>query len=127
MLKWAIFYADGNVVTSEESAPADVPGFGVQAIAQPDRTAGTGNVGYRVERAWEWYYWRDDEKRWRGASNDRSILDLIRRRAPIAGVSSGEQLPDDRFAIILAAAEKWAEEQRLPIKSGSHSDETTTV
>lgn len=117
---WCIFYADGSTVTSEDCAPQDVPGFGVQAIAQPDPTNGTGNVGYVVLSGHEWYYWHTEAQEWLMAENDRSLLDLKRLRRPIVGESSGERIPRARYERILALAGEWAETQELPRKSGHH-------
>lgn len=116
--KWCIWYADGSTITSNDCAPQEVPGFGVQAIAQPDRRLGVGNVGYTVLAGTDWYYWHIEAGEWLTAENDRSLLDLRRLRRPITAESSGERIPRARYDAILAEAAAWAEAQGLPPKSG---------
>lgn len=101
-------------------APASsfIPGFGIEAVAQLDLTPGTGNVGYTVPAGHEWYYWHVQAGEWLGAENDRSMLDLLRLRRPIVGVSSGERIPTERYQAILAKARDWAQAKVLPRKSG---------
>lgn len=115
---WQIWYSDGSVVSSEDCAPADVPGFSVEAIAQPDHTLGTGNVGYTVLAGFEWYYWHTEALEWLAAENDRSLLDLLRLRRPVVGIASGERIPRARYDAILAEARAWAQDKVLPRKSG---------
>jgi hypothetical protein len=112
-VKWRIWYADGRSVSSDDCAPSDAPGYGVQAIAQPDRTPGTGNVGHVVLSGHDWYYWRTDSEEWAGCDGN-SIFDLILHREPITGVCQGRRIPTERYNEIL----HLAAEMGLPRKSG---------
>lgn len=123
MPAWAVWYATGPPITDADCFPESIPGWGVQAIAQPDRTIGTGNVGWVLLYGHEWYYWRDDVEMWFIAENDRSMFDVIRAREPVSGVSSGMRLPPHRYEEILERARAWAETAGLPHKSGFRCDE----
>ncbi len=120
---WCLWYADGSTVDSTNCDPVCVPGYGVQVIGQPDRTPGSGNVGYTTLRGYDWFYWRLDSQEWLGCMGDASIWDLILHREPIVGVCQGRRLPDTRFAVIRAAAEEWARQMNLPAKSAFRPDE----
>lgn len=115
---WMLWYADGSTVSSEDCAPADVPGYGVEVIAQPDRTPGTGNVGYLVLAGYDWYYWRTDSKEWAGAAGDTSIWDLILHREPIVGICQGRRVQPELYQGFLDEAQAWADAAGLPRKSG---------
>ncbi len=110
---WRIWYSDGTTVSSEDCAPAAVPGYGVQAIAQADQTPGTGNVGHLVLAGHDWYYWRTDSEEWAGG-DQAGLFDLILHREPIVGICQGRRIPIVRYNQIL----KEASEVGLPAKSG---------
>jgi hypothetical protein len=115
---WRIWYSDGTTVSGQGAPPDDVPGYGVEAIAQPDPTPGVGNVGYRRLGGFDWYYWRVDDQEWAGAMGDASIWDLILHREPIACVCQGRRISDVRYKAILDEAAEWARQMGLPAKSG---------
>lgn len=114
---WRLWYADGSTVSSEQCAPQDVPGYAVEALAQPDPTPGTGNVGYLVMAGYDWYFWRLDTEEWAGVAGDASMWDLILHREPITGICAGRIMPRARYEDILVQAQAWAKEQGLPRKS----------
>jgi hypothetical protein len=120
---WRIWYADGSTVDSTQSAPAGVPGHGLEVIVQPDSTPGIGNVGYVRLAGFDWYYWRSDDEEWGGAMGDPAIFDLILHREPIVGICQGRRISRARFEAIKAEAANWAEAQGLPVKSARRPDE----
>ena len=114
---WRVYYANGSTVDSTQCAPADVPGYGAEVIAQPDPTPGVGNVGYVVLAGYDWYYWRTDDEEWAGAAGDSSIWDLILHREPIIGICQGRRMSRERYHRLLHEAAEWAKAQGLPVKS----------
>jgi len=114
---WRIWYADGSTYSGEGLPPDDVPGYGVEAFAQPDPTPGVGNVGYLLLAGYDWYYWRTDDKEWAGATGDTSIWDLILHREPIVCICQGRRMSRARYHRLLDEAAKWAKTQGLPVKS----------
>lgn len=123
MMAWRLWYSDGSAVGSESRAPEEVPGFGLIAIAQPDRTPGTGNVGYLVVAGYDWYAWHTGDLEWFGVAGDTSIWDHILHREPIVGICQGRRVSRARYEALLAEARIWAEAQRLPVKSGRRPGE----
>lgn len=106
------------MVSGDDCAPADVPGYGLQCIAQPDHTPGIGNVGYLVLAGYDWYAWHVEAEEWFGMNGDGSLFDQILHREPITGICQGRRLPRTRYDAVLALAKAWAAEQGLPEKSG---------
>lgn len=116
---WCIWYADGSTVSSDESEPQDVLGYGLEVIAQPDRTLGTGNVGYLVLAGYDYYYWHLEAQEWGAARSEAAMWDLILHRQPITGICAGRlMLPKSRYETLLEKAHAWAAEMGFPPKSG---------
>ena len=105
---WRIYYGDGSTF---EGRPEDAPAYDVQAIVQPDRRKGPGNVGSVVLHAWDWYYWREDLGEWWG-SDLHGLLDQLLSRQPVRHVCQGRHCPSDRYVEIVAEARKTAELRR---------------
>ena len=117
--RWRIWYADNSTISSDECEPQDVPGYGLEVIGQPDRTLGTGNVGYLVLAGYDYYFWHLEAKEWAGARSEAAMWDLILHRQPIIGICAGRlMLPRSRYDALLAQARLWAAEMGLPAKSG---------
>lgn len=111
-----LWYGDGSTY---DGPPELAPGWGLQVIGQPDRTQGTGNVGYLLLHGYDWYFWRTDTQEWMGCAGNTSILDLILAREPIVGICQGRLMPRSRYDAIVAEARAWADEMGLPRKSGT--------
>lgn len=117
MRGWALFYDDGSVVTSDDCAPEDVPGYGVLAIAQPDKRQGddVANVGW-VTLSGDYYYWRSDSREWFRCQHEADVWDLLLHREPIVGICKGRYVPYALWSEVWKRAQAWAEAKGLPEK-----------
>lgn len=115
---WRLWYGDGSTYSSEDGPPEIAPGWNLQVVGQPDRTAGTGNVGYLLLHGYDWYGWRLDTEEWIGVAGNTAVHDMILAREPIVGWCAGRLMPRERYQAIVAEAAAWAAEIGLPRKSG---------
>ena len=124
-MRWRIYYADGTTHDGD-GAPerGSTIGRGAIAIVQPDRTEGTGNVGYMILRQYDYYLWDETDGAWFGvvgpSSFEEQILDRLPVREPIRGI----RVADSTYQDIVAEASEWARKVNWPPKSGSRPEET---
>jgi hypothetical protein len=110
MTRWALFYANGSVFTSEDGRPQDSPAWGVVAIAQIT-DAGSEVRGGRYDDVLAsgvpWYVWRDDEQYWQELDNGGFLDHIAHYAHVISAVRFGRYIGRDVFQERWAAARKW--------------------
>lgn len=115
-MEW-IAYGDGWEFTSEDGGPEDVPGRGVQIIAQVHPEHGRQLVISRPDYGWGGYYWWTEDG-WYGGDMI-GMLDYLMEPG-FKVVKFGRSVPDLQFREVLRRAN---EDERLPPRSASTKQE----
>ena len=109
MIKWRIYYDNGDTFDSDNGSPEDAPSFGVICIVQPNELCGR-----TVTHGYDWYYYRTDIEEW-WQSCLHGLLDGLLHNHPICAVKQGRNAPDNVYRSIIRAA---TEDKDFPVKSG---------
>jgi hypothetical protein len=105
-LSWRVWYGHGGTFSSADGTPWDVPGFGVQVVAQADAEVG------RFLLFGDDYFWWEHDRWWSG--DLFGVWDYLGRPGP-RKVLFGRQLPNDTYAAVVKRA---SEDPALPEKTG---------
>ncbi len=115
MLKWKVYYADNSTFSSDDGEPWEAPGYGVQAVCQPEP-----DVGLETLHAFDYYIYR--RGCWLGIGGHDGLVDHMISYAPeIKAVLAGRQIPRQDYQVVMRLA---LHDPDFPRKSATHAGES---
>lgn len=116
MLEWRIYYDDANTFDNLDGEPWEAPGRGVVAVVQVDQSPVMYNVGRRVYREHNWYWYHKEWGTWFG-STTAGLLDQLTsdQTNNICAIKQGRWVADKIYREIMNCAEN---DPDFPKKSG---------
>lgn len=114
MIKWRIYYANGDTFDNSRGEKKDAPPFGVVCIVYPDDL-----VGRVIMHGFDWYYWVPGHEQWWG-SDIYGVLDRLLHNLPLYALKQGRSVSNQEYSSIMTTADK---DPDFPPKSGKRAGE----
>lgn len=107
--RWAIFYTNGTVFTSEDGTPWEAPRRSVQVVVScRDKDERDWDCFHKVDR----FYYEPDHGGWNDCSDEFSMFDhMIRTKHPL--VLFGRMLGNNEWKATFARVVVWNEAHKL--------------
>ena len=113
-MRWRVYYADGATFSSDDGDPPDAPGYGVQAVCQPEP-----DVGLETLHAFDYYIYMRGQ--WRGLCGHDGLVDHLTAHAvEVDAVLAGRQVPRQDYQDVMRRA---LHDPDFPRKSAKHDGE----
>lgn len=114
VIRWKIYYSDNTTFSNLDGEPNDAPGYGVQAVCQPEP-----GVGLETLHAFDYYIFAKGQ--WRGLCGHDGLVDHVVAYAPeVEALVVGRQIPRQEYQAIMRLA---LHDPDFPRKSAKHDGE----